>query len=230
MDNLQYIYIVCMIFIIAIVIYSFSFTKEGFENISVNNLTVNINMPLPIIYENFLTDDECEYFKSVAEPHMERSHVLSNNTPISDVRTSYQTFLDKTDPYVINLYNRISAIVGVPVENFESFQVARYYPSQEYKAHYDACDLVDKECVEDMKRGGLRLYTCLMYLSDEFTGGATDFPNLNVKVQPKKGMAVFFRNLNKDRTRPTEFFHAGMPVLSGTKYIANCWIRESEFK
>ena len=40
--------------------------------------------------------------------------------------------------------NRISDVIGVPVENFESFQMLRYEIGQEYKRHHDMSPLLAK--------------------------------------------------------------------------------------
>lgn len=40
-----------------------------------------------------------------------------------------------------------------------------------------------------------RQYTVLVYLNDDFIGGATEFPNLKRVVKPQKGKAVLFTNL-----------------------------------
>mmetsp|Transcript_14259 Transcript_14259/g.27751 ORF Transcript_14259/g.27751 Transcript_14259/m.27751 type:complete len:369 (+) Transcript_14259:120-1226(+) len=74
----------------------------------------------------------------------------------------------------------------------------------------------------------------------KFTGGETFFHEFDVAVPPKKGSALFFWNtrerpgstgynsamfLNVDR----KLRHAGLPVLSGEKWVANRWIHPVDF-
>jgi prolyl 4-hydroxylase len=61
----------------------------------------------------------------------------------------------------------------VPVENGELLQVLRYEPGQYYKAHHDY--FADEF---NLKRGGQRVATMLMYLSDGVEGGETFFPSV----------------------------------------------------
>ncbi|KAL7528579.1 hypothetical protein ACHAXR_006746 [Thalassiosira sp. AJA248-18] len=73
-----------------------------------------------------------------------------------------------------------------------------------------------------------------------FTGGETRFPEFQAAIPPKKGSALFFWNtlerpgsedynknmfLNVDR----KLRHAGLPVLSGEKWVANRWIHPRMF-
>lgn len=60
-------------------------------------------------------------------------------------------------------------------ENGEDIQVLRYEYGQKYEAHHDYFS--DKV---NIVRGGHRLATVLMYLSDVGKGGETVFPNAEV--------------------------------------------------
>jgi hypothetical protein len=77
-----------------------------------------------------------------------------------------------------------------------------------------------------MNKGcGHRLYTFLIYLNDDFEGGGTDFPRMNLCIKPKKGKAILFQNIDERFDLIPESLHAGCPVTSGTKWVANKWIR-----
>jgi len=66
----------------------------------------------------------------------------------------------------------------------------------------------------------------MIYLNDDFTGGETDFPQIALRFQPKRGMAVVWRNLSEEGAGNREALHSGMPVISGSKYIITKWFRE----
>ena len=141
---------------------------------------------------------------------------------------------------------RVSNLSGLPTDNMENLQVVRYQPGQEFQLHTDHLDSFN-----DMDCGG-RLATCLMYLNDSalecsknkddetFTGGETYFHEFDRAVSPRKGSALFWWNtierpgsegfdenmfLNVDlRLR-----HAGLPVLTGEKWVCNKWMHPLPF-
>ncbi|XP_038979396.1 prolyl 4-hydroxylase 1-like, partial [Phoenix dactylifera] len=61
---------------------------------------------------------------------------------------------------------RIAVFSQVPAENGELIQVLRYEKNQYYKPHHDY--FAD---TFNLKRGGQRIATMLMYLSDNVEGG-----------------------------------------------------------
>eukprot|EP00729_Bicosta_minor_P007850 gene7850-5504_t len=88
---------------------------------------------------------------------------------------------------------------------------------------------------------GQRVFTCFLYLNDDFDGGETIFPLLNLTVVPKKGSMVLWRNVlrkgkgkgkgGKDTAAVDgRTVHRGNPVLDGVKYAANLWVVERPFE
>lgn len=63
-------------------------------------------------------------------------------------------------------------------------------------------------------------------LSDVEKGGATVFPYLKVRIPVQKGSAAFWYNLRANGDGIDSTRHAGCPVLLGSKWVANKWIRE----
>jgi prolyl 4-hydroxylase len=51
-----------------------------------------------------------------------------------------------------------------------------------------------------------------------------------MELKPDKNSGILFYPLQKkgDKCHP-KALHAGLPVISGEKYIANVWLRESAF-
>lgn len=63
-----------------------------------------------------------------------------------------------------------------------------------------------------------RVLAWMTYLNDINSGGQTHFTHYDIKVQPARGKTLIW---------PAEWTHAhaGLPVVSGTKYIATGWLQ-----
>ena len=191
-----------------------------------------------IIYEikNVLNKEECDIIMQISKNRLVRSSVISNN-PISDIRTSKNTFLHKSNEKLpINdilekIDNLTVKISGKPIENQEPLQVVKYDKDQQYKSHYDCCVPHESElCIEDAKKFGYRHSTFLLYLNDVEHGGETEFPLLKYKFKPKMGCGIFFFNLVKDESKFHVLSkHAGLPPLQDEKWVCNKWVRTKRY-
>lgn len=79
------------------------------------------------------------------------------------------------------------------------------------------------------------MYTGLAYLSDvcEGCGGETEFPLLGLKVLPKKGALLLWRNLDYEQQPDMRTLHAGLPLRGpsdGEKLAANFWVCAERFE
>lgn len=79
---------------------------------------------------------------------------------------------------------------------------------------------------------GSRIFTLFTYLTDVDEGGETEFPELGLKVTPKKGRAVLWPSvLDMDPTKEDHrTVHIAQPPVSGMKYSINSWIHSRDFK
>ncbi|XP_058774573.1 prolyl 4-hydroxylase 1 isoform X1 [Vicia villosa] len=197
--------------------------------------------PRIILLHNFLSSEECDYLRAIALPRLKISTVVDVKTGKgvqSDVRTSSGMFLNGVErkyPMIQAIEKRISVYSQVPVENGELMQVLRYEKNQFYRAHHDY--FAD---TYNLKRGGQRIATLLMYLGDNVEGGETHFPmagsdecscggkmSKGICVKPIKGNAVLFWSMGLDGKSDPESVHGGCPVLSGEKWSATKWMRQS---
>lgn len=187
--------------------------------------------PHIVVFGNVLSDLECEELIALARPRLARSLTVETRTGGEEVnvdRTSNGMFFQRGEnPLVAALEARLARLVNWPVENGEGLQILHYQPGAEYKPHYDYFDPNEPGTPTILKRGGQRVGTLVMYLSEPEKGGGTTFPDVRLEVAPKRGNAVFF---SYDRPDPsTRTLHGGAPVLAGEKWIATKWLRERRF-
>ena len=194
-------------------------------------LTV-VALPRAVVFGGLLSDEECDALIAAARPRMSRSLTVATQTGGEEVnadRTSQGMFFQRGEnALVARIEARIAKLVNWPVENGEGMQILHYVPGTEYKPHYDYFDPAAPGTPTILKRGGQRVGTVVMYLSEPERGGGTVFPDVHLEVAPKRGNAVFF---SYERAHPaTRTLHGGAPVVAGEKWIATKWLREGEFR
>mmetsp|Transcript_26850 Transcript_26850/g.91660 ORF Transcript_26850/g.91660 Transcript_26850/m.91660 type:complete len:328 (-) Transcript_26850:309-1292(-) len=203
--------------------------------------------PRAWVYRRLLTPAECDYLVEKARPNMQKSTVVDNRTGksvASQIRTSSGTFFRKGEDAVIaDIERRIAEFSMVPVQNGEGIQMLEYEIGQKYEAHYDYFHDKFNAAPE---RGGQRVATVLMYLTDVEEGGETVFPSSGVRphagdpqwsscaqrgiaARPKKGDALLFYSLQLNGELDTSSLHAGCPVIAGAKWSATKWMHVGPF-
>jgi hypothetical protein len=68
----------------------------------------------------------------------------------------------------------------------------------------------------------------LIYLNHVQQGGATNFPRLNLSIQPRQGMALVFFPATIHGVLDKLALHAALPAVD-TKFISQVWIRQSSY-
>ena len=196
----------------------------------VQTVLVGQQPPL-VVFDGFLSDEECRALIELAAPRMSRSLTVDVQTGGEEThlsRTSQGMFFERGESELVSrIEARIAHLLGWPVQNGEGLQVLRYGPGAEYLPHFDYFDPAAPGTPAILQRGGQRVATLVMYLHEPEAGGATVFPDAALSVSPKRGSAVFF---SYSQPHPDSLtLHAGAPVLSGEKWIATKWLREREF-
>lgn len=179
------------------------------------------------IMDGFLTDQECEYIMELSKSKFQPSKLMAEKNIHGYGRTSFSAELHvfPHDAILNGVRDRAAALVKMPDSHFEYFQCLYYDPGQEYQAHYDTFDESSERGKKVVFEKGQRKYTILAYLNDDFEGGGTFFPNLDLLINPKKGRIVIFNNLDDEGKILPASFHAGLPVTKGRKYAVNIWVR-----
>lgn len=195
--------------------------------------TVHYENPDIITYDNVLNEEECQHFIKISKDSLQRA-LVSDETKgvVSTGRTGSNTWIPHDhDKITMAVGKRICKLVGLPLENAESFQIIHYNISQEYRCHYDSWphDYSEKT-LRCMKYGGARLKTALCYLNTVAKGGGTKMTKLDITISAEQGKLLIFNNTysNTDHTRHPLSEHAGLPVEEGEKFAFNLWFKECE--
>jgi prolyl 4-hydroxylase len=185
--------------------------------------------PLVETYDGAWTDEECEYLIASAEPWLHRSVTVTadgRHIPHDDRTSSDASLLGSREDFVGRwLQARMTDRIGVPLSHAEHLVVLRYQPGQEYRRHGDWLPPGARGNLPDPDQPGQRVHTVFTYLCDVERGGATDFPEIGVRVAPRRGRIVHFTNLRADGSGDGRTVHAGMPVEAGEKWLATLWTR-----
>ena len=101
---------------------------------------IHNNNPEVSTISNFITPAECQHMIDISKSMMKDSLVSINNKGVtSNGRTSMNTWIRHDyDKITKEIGERISDIVGIPLENAEAFQVIYYDKNGEYRQHYDS--------------------------------------------------------------------------------------------
>lgn len=183
----------------------------------------------PVVIKDVITPQEAKYIMKYAADKFAVSQLVGDFEDKS-VRDSETCWIKKSDKIVGDIIKRICKIVDKPVEHAEDLQVVKYKENGMYRPHHDACCDENEQCTEFLKRGGQRIRTVVIYLTDDFDGGETNFPTLNKKYKPPKHSGILFYPLDTQcKTCHPKALHEGSPVTRGIKMICNVWIRESVF-
>ncbi len=187
--------------------------------------------PLVGVIENFFDKKQCLTVRRDATSLLHESTVATgknDRTVDKEVRTGEVAYVPHgTNKHLDGARLRLAKMFDIDGKHCESAQVVRYGPTQQYKAHFDAFPFRVDHFPHDLREKGQRYYTGLLYLSDDFTGGQTEFPKLGIKVTPKMGRMVIWQNIVMGGNSPhPRSLHAGMPVIKGEKWAVTFWFRK----
>lgn len=126
------------------------------------------------------------------------------------INTALLLYRDKLLQYDM-VIDRYPVIGGYDTSSFrEEIQILEYTKEQKYNWHYDTCTDPNSKFYN-------RQISLVLYLKDNFEGGATKFKMLPKKdFRPKAGRGLFF---------PSNwcFAHCSTPVELGKKRVAVTW-------
>ena len=171
---------------------------------------------------------------NLAAPLVQRSQIVDARTGemrADPMRTSsHVTLSPRQHDHVLEALERcVSRVTGLPALNGEFLQILRYRPGEEFRPHVDYFNESGAGAYQSLADGGQRAQTVLLYLNDDYTGGSTCFPRLQLDIKGRRGDILHFHNLGTDGLGHRDSLHAGLPVMAGEKWLLSQWIRSESY-
>ncbi|HUJ63106.1 MAG TPA: 2OG-Fe(II) oxygenase [Kofleriaceae bacterium] len=170
----------------------------------------------------------------LAAPLVRRSEIVDART--GEVRadpmrtSSHVTLAPRQHDHVLEAIEHcISCVSGLPALHGEFLQILRYRTGEEFKPHVDYFNESGDAAYRSLADGGQRAQTVLLYLNEEYDGGTTSFPKLQLVIKGRRGDLLHFHNLAADGLGHKDSLHAGTPVARGEKWLLSKWIRSERY-
>ncbi|CAB9526682.1 Probable prolyl 4-hydroxylase [Seminavis robusta] len=194
--------------------------------------------PWVITFDNFMTEEECDamiqlgykYKYKVSEDVGAEKADGTFGSIQSKRGTSEKAWCSsrggcREEEIPSRIHERIARVLDIPAQNSEDFQILRYEKNLSYRTLHDYIPhQKDRQC-------GPRILTFFMYLSDVEKGGGTNFPQLDIIVEPKKGRALLWPSVyDSDPFRSdSRFYHQAQAVEEGANYAVYGWIHMYDY-
>ena len=143
-------------------------------------------------------------------------------------RKSYVAIVENHHPCVELILKNIKNKLYFDLTKIEKLQLQKYEKNCFYKPHFD----IDTSYIK-LRNNNLdqqRKYSIIVYLNDDYGGGETYFPKLNITIKPKLYRVLVFENCIRSSNFPNPLsLHEGKEVTKGCKFILNTWSYESNY-
>lgn len=147
--------------------------------------------------------------------------------------TEHSDAFDVVHPIMVRLSRKIEGATRMQVIGRFSatqYQTTNYGLGGLCETHIDPHGYIEgMELTPDRKgliQTGDMMATFMAWLSDIDSGGYTAFDHVGYeqRLEPSRGSAAFWMDLDKKGHRELRSSHMGCPVLRGSKWILNKWI------
>jgi prolyl 4-hydroxylase len=172
---------------------------------------LDFDHPLVWTAADALTEAECAAFRAqmAAAAGAEVAPITGRDGEVVNPKIRSNTRLMFDDPaFAAALFERLRAhipprLMGLAVAGVnERLRLYRYAPGQRHGSHWDT--------PVELPDGRRTLLTLVIYLNEDFEGGATSFDELNRVIVPRRGLALFFQQ---------RILHEAQPVIAGEKFV-----------
>lgn len=189
------------------------------------NPIVICSSPKITIFKNFINEKASKEIISAYSSKNQPSYVTDGITITkSKLRSSSSSLIKKENKKILKLRTKVCSLYDWSLNDCERFQFITYSEGEEYAPHFDAFDTNQiKSSRGEIKNQ--RLITNIIYLNENFTGGETLFPKLDVSIKAETGMILSFENCISDTNFLNPFsIHQSNPISEGKKHILISWL------
>jgi hypothetical protein len=181
-------------------------------------------------YPGLMPKLACDWLIDTARGRLQRALVYDQDTgkdTTSVTRSNTAATFNLAEVGVLHflLQARMSSACGKPSNHMEAPAVLHYAVGEQITDHYDFVDPQSPNYLQHIREQGQRVATFLVYLNDDYDGGATDFPYFGVRQEGVLGTGICFLNALPDGQPDTRMLHAGLPPTRGEKWIVSQFIR-----
>ena len=190
-----------------------------------------ISPEFPIVLaDRFIAPEICRWLIERSRPLLQLARTddpMTGTARYGSNRTNSAAEFDFAETgFILHLVRaRISVLTGPPTTAMEGSAVLHYAPGQQFFPHYDFLDTAEPGYARQVAEYGQRVLTFLIYLSEDFEGGETDFPKFDWRYKGKTGDALFFWNVLPNGQPDRRLLHAGLPPTTGEKFLFSQWVR-----
>lgn len=186
------------------------------------------NSPRIVAIDGFLPAAAASWLTGLASGRLTPARVYGGGGPLTSTHRGNSAFefqFSDCDLIVLLTRRRIAEAIGLPVAALESSQILHYKVGESFALHHDYLDTITPGAAQEIEAHGQRIVTFLVYLNDDFDGGETHFPALELLHRARRDDALYFGNLHPSGQPDPRTLHAGLPPTRGEKWLFSQWIR-----
>ncbi|XP_039487349.1 prolyl 4-hydroxylase subunit alpha-1 [Drosophila santomea] len=137
-------------------------------------------------------------------------------------------FQGTTATFTLSINRRLGYMSGLEMRENMMLYLTNYGLGGSFGKHFDYVELAKRPPNFFADSGGDHIATAVLYASDVPLGGTTVFSKLKIAVQPKKGNALVWFNLNHDGEPDPLTEHSVCPVVLGSRWTISKWFHERQ--
>jgi prolyl 4-hydroxylase len=185
--------------------------------------------PYIAIAEGFASHAMCDWIIRRAKPALKKGkgYITQPGAPVLRTNSEVEYGFHELDLIHAAVRQRIANLTGLPLGGLEPPSVFHYAPGEEFTPHWDYLNPEIPVLAAEIARTGQCVATVLIYLSDGFEAGETEFVDLGIKAKGRKGDALIFHNVDQNGIPDIRTRHAGRAPTRGEKWLFSQFIRNT---